>query len=142
GGVLRKTEPCAGPAAPVSDESADLLMAMMAAKTEERIASYAELIARIDALPCMQAAPVAVVAPRRSSARRPRWRVYATAAVAGLVLAGGAVVAAKLVQRDPGANPVKQTNGPVAFVPAGPAAARVHGATVAGAARAGVGVAR
>jgi hypothetical protein len=131
--MVKKTEPFARPGPPVSADSADLLTAMMAGKPDERIGSYTELITRIDALPCMLAEPAAP-APRRSAGRRPRWRVYATAAVAGLVLAGGTVVGAKLLKggRNPDPDSGPRVAGPVTYVSAGPPAALFNSESVAG----------
>jgi eukaryotic-like serine/threonine-protein kinase len=118
--MQKKSGPVPQLAPPVSAETIELVAAMMARDASKRPADYAELIARIDALPClagfsssglpavsgrMPAAqpptptpvPVAQPAPRALprwglSARRGRW-VYVLVAV---VLAGAAVGVAAL----------------------------------------------
>jgi hypothetical protein len=90
--MLKKAEPAPRLGPEFSQESADLLEAMLAAKPAERIGSYEELIARIDALPCMTGAEPtrttpALVEPPRG---RKKW-VYIAAALFGLAVAGVAV---------------------------------------------------
>jgi hypothetical protein len=101
---------------PVSEETADLVAAMMAQNPDDRPATYADLLARIDALPCLDGgfsysglapvsvrAPVVLAPPQESgtaptpapvpvpATRRPWW-VYAVAVV-GLLGAGVGIAA-------------------------------------------------
>ncbi len=111
--MQKKSGPTPRLAPPVSAATADLVAAMMAADASARPANYTDLIARIDALPCLEvacsvpgmfgasgrmpappplmpepAAPVPVLAARSKR------RVYAVAALALLTAAAaGAVVA-------------------------------------------------
>lgn len=130
--MVKKTEPFTPPDPPASAESVALLAAMMDPEPAARVGSYADLIARIDALPCMRTESGVAAVPRRTTARRPKWRVYAVAVVAGLVLAGAAVIAAKLTRADPDPAAGAPVARPVTFVSAGPAAALFDGKSVAG----------
>ena len=103
--MAQKATPPARLPAPISEKTADLVAAMTAPDARDRPADYAELIARIDALPCLDgafsSAGLPVATPRSAPAappvsapapKRKRW-VYAVAAV---VLLGAAVGAAAL----------------------------------------------
>lgn len=105
--MAQKAAPPARLPAPFSEETADLVAAMTAPDARDRPENYAELIARIDALPCLDGAfssaglPIATPRPAPTTApvpapepppKRKRW-AYAVAAV---VLLGAAVGAAVL----------------------------------------------
>lgn len=105
--MAQKSAPCPRLEAPISEATADLVAAMMATDAGDRPSNYSELIARIDALPCLDGAfttaglpivtPVArstpdLALPPAPSKRR-RW-VYAATAVALLgVVVGIATLA-------------------------------------------------
>jgi eukaryotic-like serine/threonine-protein kinase len=93
-----KNEPAPRLQPPISTETAALVAAMLAANPAERPADYDELIARIDALPCLagvlspsssDATRAVPPAPQPRPARRKRWRYGAAAAV----VVGGIAVA-------------------------------------------------
>ena len=88
---------------PVSPESAALLAAMLAPDRADRIATYAELIERIDRLPAMRDEPAP--APRRSAWRR-CWRTAAAIAVLAVAVGIGAAVAGR------GGSPARRTAAP------------------------------
>lgn len=95
--VLRqKGGPAPRLAPPVSAETADLVAAMMAADPCARPQDYDELIARIDALPCLNGAGAAAApagVPRPEQPAKPgRRRGYAVAAAVALTLVAGAAV--------------------------------------------------
>ena len=109
---------------PVSAESAELVAAMMAVEAGDRPADYSDLIARIDALPCldtgackvvfsssgrMQAPPPLAPEPAAQPAppvRRKRW-VFALAALGLLGVGAGVAIVAGAFYR-----PVTQTKAP------------------------------
>ena len=127
--MLNKAEPAPRLGPEFSQESADLVAAMLTEKPAERIGSYEELIARIDALPCMTGAeptrtPVVVGTPRR----RKKW-VYAAAVVGGLAVAG--VVAALSGGEKTPAGTAKPA-GPTAFTTSGYSEALFDGKSVNG----------
>ena len=107
--MLQKAEgtvPRPGP--PVTPASADLIEAMLAAKADQRVGSYEDLIQRIDCLPAMTglanpdgssilAIPTVPTRARRQTGRR--WMVGAVTA-AGVVLLATAVGIGWLAFRD------------------------------------------
>lgn len=117
--MLNKSEPAPRLADPISQESADLVAAMLTEKPADRVGTYEELIARIDALPCMTG-----VEPTRTShplAEPPKTRrkwVYAAAALGGLAVAG---VAASLTGggKTSDGPPTGKAPAPTAFASAG-----------------------
>ena len=100
----KKGEPPPRLAAPVSDATAELVAVMMATDAADRPADYADLIARIDALPCLDGAfsyaglpavaPAARPAPPVRRAASPRRKLYAALALAALAAGAVALVVA------------------------------------------------
>ncbi len=136
--MAQKTGPSPRLSAPFSGETADLVTAMMAQDARDRPSSYAELIARIDALPCLDGAfstaglpigmapawavpePAPTPVPEVVSAKRKRW--LSAVAVAGLL--GAAIGVAALT------GAFDRTPTPATYVPAGPPQALFDGNNV------------
>ncbi len=104
--MSKKHEPPPRLAPPVSAETTELVAAMMATDARDRPADYAELIARIDALPCLDGAFSYTGLPAAASAARPapvapppkrRRRVHVALAAALLVVV--AAVALVIITR-------------------------------------------
>jgi len=121
--MKKKSWPAPRLAPPVSAETADLVAAMLATEAAGRPADYAELIARIDALPCLDGAfgasgrhsaasapvialpppaPAQTPAPAPAAAPRRKWWVYGAAVVALLGAAVGIALFAGAFNRTPG----------------------------------------
>jgi hypothetical protein len=116
--VAQKSAPPPRLSGTCSEETTALVAAMMALDAGQRPASYAELIARIDALPCLDgaftAAGLPITPPTRPAPAgagpvpaRKSW-VYA---LAGAVLLGGTVAAAALAGAF-GRSPARSPLGP------------------------------
>jgi eukaryotic-like serine/threonine-protein kinase len=106
--MRKKSAPAPRLAPPISEETADLVAAMLAISPDDRPRDYTELLARIDALPCMDTGQCSVrlptvsgrmpvaeppeqkPAPVPAPTTRRRW-VYVVAA--GLLLGAGAGLA-------------------------------------------------
>lgn len=107
--MQKKVGPAPKPGPHVSPESAELLAAMMAERPEDRIGSYADLIARIDRLPGMAwvaSSPSAVPVARS----RRKWPVVTAGLVGGVALAGVVAWAAGAFKPKPTDPPPKSVN--------------------------------
>ena len=145
--MMKKAMPCPRLEPPVSKESADLVESMVAVDVAVRPPDYTELIARIDALPCLggafSAAGLPVILPTQppsfvrttspapEPARRRKGWVYAVAAVAVLGVAVGiaAVAGAFNWSQEKTEPDTKQPSKPVTYK-AGPPESLYDGRSV------------